>query len=254
MEHYYRFIVNNNKFIRIEQIIDWLKLPEPERPQFLTLYFSLIDDVGHNYGPDSEEMKDAVHKIDNDIGILMKKISVLNFPVNLIIVSDHGMSALDQDNPIYLEDFFNPDELIVVHNESIIMFHHHDSLIINRAYETLLAHANQYRVFKRDNIPEYLHFGKNQRVGDLLLIPNPPYVFRKRPSKASPGTHGFDPYQVRDMGAIFYAWGPAFKKGYSIKSFENIHVFPIIAKILELDYDIKSIDGKIQVLENILRN
>jgi len=88
---------------RIEQIIDWLKLPEPERPQFLTLYFSLIDDVGHNYGPDSEEMKDAVHKIDNDIGILMKKISVLNLPVNLIIVSDHGMSTLDQDNPIYLE-------------------------------------------------------------------------------------------------------------------------------------------------------
>jgi hypothetical protein len=49
------------------------------------------------------------------------------------------------------------------------------------------------------------------------------------------------------------AWGPAFKKGLSIDGFENVNVYPIIAKILGLAYDEKSIDGKLSVLQPILQ-
>ena len=53
------------------------------------------------------------------------------------------------------------------------------------------------------------------------------------------------------MRATFYAWGPAFQKNKTIDGFENIHVYPLIAKILGLEITDK-IDGKIKVLENIL--
>src|SRR5579863_3743282 len=38
---------------RVEQVLDWLKLPEAQRPHFITLYFSLTDSRGHEYGPES---------------------------------------------------------------------------------------------------------------------------------------------------------------------------------------------------------
>ena len=55
------------------------------------------------------------------------------------------------------------------------------------------------------------------------------------------------------MRATSIAWGPAFKKGMVIDGFENVHVYPLIAKILGLKLDEKKIDGKIDVLQKILK-
>ena len=49
---------------RVNQIIEWLKLPEGQRPSFLTLYFSDLDDAGHGWGPDSEEVRVAALDVD----------------------------------------------------------------------------------------------------------------------------------------------------------------------------------------------
>ena len=42
---------------RVKRVLGWLKLPESERPSFLTLYFSDVDSAGHSCGPDSDEVK-----------------------------------------------------------------------------------------------------------------------------------------------------------------------------------------------------
>jgi hypothetical protein len=54
------------------------------------------------------------------------------------------------------------------------------------------------------------------------------------------------------MMAGFFAWGPAFKSGITIKPFDNVHVYPLVARILGLNYSEK-IDGKISVLAPILK-
>jgi hypothetical protein len=64
------------------------------------------------------------------------------------------------------------------------------------------------------------------------------------------GEHGFDPL-ISDMHATFYAWGPAFRNHKHIEGFENIHVYPVLAKILGLDIT-HEIDGKLSVLQEIL--
>ena len=66
----------------------------------------------------------------------------------------------------------------------------------------------------------------------------------------SPGAHGFDPL-MKEMHASFYAWGPQIKKRKTIESFENIHVYPFVCRLLGLSYSEK-IDGDPEVLEKLL--
>jgi len=47
---------------------------------------------------------------------------------------------------------------------------------------------------------------------------------------------------VKDMYTIFYAWGPNFKTSLKVPAFENVNVYPVVAKILGLSYTEK-IDG-----------
>jgi alkaline phosphatase D len=52
-------------------------------------------------------------------------------------------------------------------------------------------------------------------------------------NRVVPGMHGYD-HEFKDMHAIFYAAGPAFKKGYSQPSFQNIHLYMMMTEILDL--------------------
>lgn len=90
-----------------------------------------------------------------------------------------------------------------------------------------------------------------QHIGDLLLIPNWPKIFYAGNKKPSPGAHGYNPYLVKDMHAIFYAWGPAFKNNLTVPSFENVNVYPVITSILGLNIN-EPIDGTFKIAKEIL--
>jgi ectonucleotide pyrophosphatase/phosphodiesterase family member 5 len=47
------------------------------------------------------------------------------------------------------------------------------------------------------------------------------------------GAHGYD-NQNTDMHAIFYATGPAFKKGMISEPINNVDLYPLVCKILNL--------------------
>ena len=49
---------------RVSQVLDWLVLPVGERPNLVTLYFSVVDTAGHRYGPNSEEVRQAIASVD----------------------------------------------------------------------------------------------------------------------------------------------------------------------------------------------
>ena len=66
------------------------------------------------------------------------------------------------------------------------------------------------------------------------------------------GQHGYDARAMPSMKAIFYAAGPDIRAGATIAPFENIDIYPLIAKILGLRTG--KIDGKLGVLRGILKN
>src|SRR6267154_1041318 len=78
---------------RVDQIVAWLKLPPELRPHFITLYYSNVDHAGHTYGPDAAETAEAVRHVDDMIRRLSEGIATLGLPVDLIVLSDHGMEA-----------------------------------------------------------------------------------------------------------------------------------------------------------------
>ena len=73
-------------------MLAWLRLPAAERPHFITLYYSEPDHEGHEFGPDAPETKAAVLKVDALVGKLKAGLDATGLPIDLVVVSDHGMS------------------------------------------------------------------------------------------------------------------------------------------------------------------
>ena len=73
--------------------------------------------------------------------------------------------------------------------------------------------------------------------------------FNSHPNYPSKGTHGFDP-DYQDMNAIFYAKGPAFKKGVSLPVFRNTNIYELMCHILEIQPAPN--DGSLEVTKGVL--
>ncbi len=247
---------------RVAKVLEWLKLPERERPHFITLYFSDVDSAGHSFGPDSPETENAVQRVDKLVGDLWTGIKALPLPVNLLVVSDHGMQTTQ--GSVNLSEFADLSKVRVVGGGPVAMVYAPDSQTAEQVYASLKGKSPKFEVYRRKETPASWHFSENERSGDLVICVNeatslttgPP---RERPERQGPprpnssrGAHGFDPAQFKTMQAIFYAAGPNVRPGVVIKPFENVNVFPFMAKILGITPP-PGIDGSEKVLDVIYR-
>ena len=238
---------------RIDQVVAWLKLPLEQRPHFITLYYSNVDHAGHEYGPDTPQTAEAVRHVDALMGTLEADLKALALPVDLIVVSDHGMAKI-QGSWIDLDKFAPLDGLITVGSS----LYAPDEAAANAAYQKLKAADASFMVYRRENVPAELHFNSNPREGDPIIVARGPYAIRAR--KPPPGqedrapavgNHGFDPFMMPDMKAIFYAEGPDIRRGVVLKPFEDVNVYPLLVKLLGLSSP--PVDGSFGVLAGILR-
>jgi predicted AlkP superfamily pyrophosphatase or phosphodiesterase len=239
---------------RIQAVKDWLSLPEDKRPHFITFYLSEPDHAGHQYGPNAPQTERAVQLVDSVIYELTKAVQSTNLPVNFIFLADHGMTAVDREHPLPTPAVINREKFIIPSSGTMMVLHAKDKSDIQPLYESLKKQESGYKVYLKTDMPASFHYNATDdslnRIGDILLIPEWPYVFSDR--KPGIGHHGFPPAQVKDMHAVFMAWGPAFKNNLSIPAFENIHVYPLITEILGLSIQGK-IDGKKEILRGILK-
>lgn len=244
---------------RIDQIIEWLKLPDDKRPAFIASYFSAVDTAGHKYGPDSAEVAEAVTMVDSYIGQLKQRIDQeIDFPVDLIVVSDHGMQNIEAKQQILWADWQGLENFRVVDGSTQFMLYAKpgttESQIQSLAKQLKQDSQGRYHTYLKGHFPERLHYNDNARIADIVLEPIPPAFFphHGKAVKFAGGAHGFNPYTVPDMGAIFIANGPHFKSGLIINEFENVNVFPAIMDILNLTSP-DDIDGKLSVLKPAMR-
>ncbi len=243
---------------RVEQVLVWLHLPPEQRPHMITLYFSDTDTAGHRYGPDSPQVAAAVRELDYQIGKLVDGIKRSKLPVDLIVLADHGMAEV-KGPAIQLDQYgLNPAWFTRLVGSSMYPKSEDDA---QRAYETLRGKSDQFVVYRRQMVPAYLHFDSNPREGDPVIIPTGPYWISVAtesnvPENLPKGAHGYDATRMPEMKAIFFASGPDIRSGIALQPFENVNVYPLIARILGLDItDLKTgpIDGTLGVLEGILK-
>jgi predicted AlkP superfamily pyrophosphatase or phosphodiesterase len=237
---------------RVDQVIAWLKLPTEQRPHFVTLYFGEVDHAGHAHGPDSPEVADAVKHVDKMIGILHDDLDALHLPIDLIVLSDHGMVKTDP-NWITLDSYFHLARFISV-GMNLYPASQADA---QEAYEKLKGADPRFHVYRRKDVPAELHFNTNPREGDPVVVAKGPWEIRSTPRSyggedhpPSIGNHGFDPHTMPEMKAIFYAEGPDIRGGVEVKPFENVNIYPLIVKLLGLESD--RVDGSPDVLSGVL--
>lgn len=262
-DYFFPYNEKVNPDARVTQVLEWLRLPEAERPHLITLYFSSPDHEGHEFGPHAEETKQAVLRADSLLGKLMTGLSNLALPVNVILVSDHGMSELtvSESTSIFLSELIDlKDSTVVWANGSTQAHLYIDDLVKRDAiYKSVKSKEKNFVVYRKEELPTHWKY-RHDRIGDLLIEAKPQHYIREAPRSVfqtrAPlgkkfGTHGYDPEKVMDMRCIFYAQGPNIKNGLVVPPFQNVHVYPLLAKILGLPTP--TIDGKAEVLEHLYR-
>jgi predicted AlkP superfamily pyrophosphatase or phosphodiesterase len=239
---------------RIDNAVALLKMPEAERPHLITIYYSEPDHEGHEFGPNAPETKAAVVKMDRMIGQLAKAIRSTGLPIDLVVVSDHGM-AREEGNWLTLDEFA---DLTGFETAGPLLYSDSEEDRV-RVYNKLKQASSQFIAYRRKDVPAELEYNQNPREGDPVVIATGPYPIRAhKPSADKPdhspeaGMHGFDPRKVPDMKASFFAAGPDIVPGKTVSPFENTNLYPWIAHILGLQAP-KS-DGSLNVLAGTLRD
>jgi len=238
---------------RVAQVEAWLKLPKPERPHFITLYFSDVDHEGHTFGPDAPQTRGAIRSIDTLLGKLFGDVRALKLPLDIFVVSDHGMATVT--GHIDISKMADLTGVEVAPNSTDFKFYSSDSRRIDRLYSDLHGKDPRLEVYRARDIPERLHYSGNPRIGDLVAFAAAPVVLHlaPRPGQTLPkGMHGYDVASMPEMRGIFFAAGPDLKASLTIEEFQNIHIYPLIAHILGLKVP-PGIDGQFSVLAPILK-
>ncbi|HEU5457492.1 MAG TPA: ectonucleotide pyrophosphatase/phosphodiesterase [Terracidiphilus sp.] len=239
---------------RIDQVIEWLRLPAAERPHFITLYFSEPDHEGHEFGPDAPETRAAVRKVDALVGRLKAKLDATRLPIDLVVVSDHGM-AKTEGGWITLDTFA---DLKGFETDGTLLYAKDEADRV-RVYDQLKKATSEFKVYRRARVPAALHYDKNAREGDPVVIATGPYAIRAHGPKAgmadhapSAGMHGLDARTMPEMKASFFAEGPDIRPGRTVLPFENVNLYPWIAHLLGLK-PAKN-DGNLNILAGTLRD
>ena len=223
---------------RVRRLLDWLDLPDGQRPTFLTLYSSTVDNAGHDHGPDAAETRRAIAQVDSLIGVLLDGLSrrAPGHEVNLVIVSDHGMASTGPDRAVWLDEYVAPDAMRVDEMSAILTAWPADGLE-DSVYRGL-KRARHLVVYRKTELPDRLHLGGSPRVAPIVAIADEGWTIAQRTAEdprpsISLGNHGYDD-SLTSMRAIFIARGPAFRQGVTVGPFRSIHVYPLLAEVLGL--------------------
>lgn len=220
---------------RVHQVLDWLSMPADKAPRFVALYFSTTDDAGHDHGPGAPQVDAAIAHVDSLVGALVNGLAArgLGNHVNLVIVSDHGMTPIDASRVIRLDDYLDLDDVTVVDWMPVTAVTPKPGKS-SAVYEAL-RRAPHLQVFHKDSVPARFHYRDNPRITPLVLLADEGWTITstERLQKSTPrgGTHGYDNF-LPSMGALFIASGPDIQQGRVIAPFANVHVYPLLARLL----------------------
>ncbi|BDD08355.1 alkaline phosphatase family protein [Fulvitalea axinellae] len=253
-DEYYKYDGSVSNDDRISKVIEWLDREDPaKRPKVICCYFSTMDDLGHRYGPNNDEMlRSGLEAIDDQVGRLLDKIDALDRKVNLIVVSDHGMAEMKAEHAVYFPAIQTGGYrwLNSATHARVYLNEDEDVDAMITKIKTRIPEGAQVAVHKSGNVPLLGNESSNKRLGDITLVASYPYYFSNRKNNSDGwGTHGFDP-EIDEMGAIFYAYGDNIKANQKLDAFRNIHVYPLMCRILGLDIP-DDVDGDPAVLDSI---
>ena len=224
---------------RVDQVLAWLDLPPDQRPSFVTLYFDAVDHAGHEHGPDSPQVNQALRDTDEAMTRLVDGLRHRNLldHINIIVLADHGMASVPLENNVLIDKLISLKDVDTVSLGVLAGFNPKPKHDFNAIEEQLEQPQQHMHCWDKTRIPARFNYGSNARVPRLVCladvgwrITTEDYV-AKHKGKISIGEHGYDNADPL-MEALFVAHGPAFQSGIRFHSFPNVDVYPLMAHLL----------------------
>ncbi|HPT11786.1 MAG TPA: alkaline phosphatase family protein, partial [Bacteroidales bacterium] len=221
---------------RIDTVLKWLSYPVSKRPRLITLYYEEPDATAHTFGPVSQQTGKMVHRLDSLMGVLREGLKKVpdGSNIDLIILSDHGMGEIDRSRYNNILDTLPKRMLKSIVGGSPVW----GCIPVEGKTDSILYLINiqkGVKAYRKSDLPEEWHYGTNPRMPEIIIVADPRWQVGIRAELPGPnkGDHGYT-REWREMHSIFYAEGPAFRKGYKIDYLNNVDVYDIICHILRL--------------------
>nr|XP_027224563.1 ectonucleotide pyrophosphatase/phosphodiesterase family member 6-like [Penaeus vannamei] len=232
------------------------------------------DNTGHNFGPDSEEVLQAVRDLDDVLRMLMEELEkrgMTDHDIGPWLRSELREGLDDVLDPSFVENMLirgadeRSRELIHVSDEDIRCRDHSGitqamsgfrtasgngtacKLEIHYIAYSLQVYASLMKmtgvnVYKHNDIPEKYHFKNNKYVHEIVVSAEKGnFVMASHSDKQLPARSDFVYYgahgydpDVQDMKGIFFAKGPAFQKGKIIEPIHVVDVYQVLTHVLGL--------------------
>ncbi|XP_038851140.1 ectonucleotide pyrophosphatase/phosphodiesterase family member 2 isoform X1 [Salvelinus namaycush] len=236
---------------RVLTMLQWLHLPDGERPYVYAMHSEQPDTFGHKMGPMSTELNNPLKEIDKIIGQLMDGLKQMKLHrcVNIIMVGDHGMEEAHCDRTEFLSSYMpsTVDDIILIPGSLGRIRSRYPN---NPKYDAKSVVANltckktdqHFKPYLKQHLPKRLHYANNRRIEDIhLLVERKWHIARKSPEggKRHPGKcgfagdHGYD-NKINSMQTIFFGYGPMFKFKTKVPVFENIELYNVMCDLLGL--------------------
>jgi len=93
----------------------------------------------------------------------------------------------------------------------------------------------RFDCWRRQDLPARWHYGSHPRVPPIVCQMHEgwdmlPRAYIARRGTHDRGSHGYDP-ALPSMRALFIARGPSFRAGITIPAFDNVDVYPLLARL-----------------------
>ena len=245
---------------RLDELVRWLTLPAGERPDVVTFYLEETNGAGHRFGPDSRELAAAVKLSDERIAALLARLRSAHLEPNLVVVSDHGMTATSVDRVVILDDLVDRASIQVDAEGSVLALRplRGDAAALVQAF----ANVPHVRAYHAADLPARFQLHGSPRIAPVWVLPDEGWHIGTRANFERlkmryqehgylAGDHGYDP-ALPSMHGILIAHGPAFRRGVVAPAAENIHVYPLLCAVLGLTP--APADGDDRLVRALLRN
>ena len=243
---------------RVDILLSWIDAKAPALG-FATLYFDPVDTQGHHYGPDSPEVNAAAAQVDAALARLVAGLKArgLYETTNLVVVADHGMAPQPLSGLVDVATLVDPAKARFVSTGSVV------AVRPLPGFETevtaaMLRSIPHLTCWEKGKIPARYGYGTNPRVPPIVCLAETGWYFataaaiKKRWAEhpRDGGAHGYDPADPT-MRAVFVAHGPAFRPGAVLPVFDNVDVYPLLARVIGVRGEAG--DGRLEPVRAALR-
>ncbi|XP_048760552.2 ectonucleotide pyrophosphatase/phosphodiesterase family member 5-like isoform X2 [Ostrea edulis] len=223
---------------RVDRVMDWLV---NDSIDFVTLYFHEPDKTGHKYGPDSTQILGKVREMDGILGYILDNLEKFSLKdkVNLIVLSDHGMTSIDlQRRLIDITEVIDMEEDVLFTLDSGPIMHINPRkdprYVVQKIRNATVPHLT---VYLKEEIPIKWHYGNNRRVMPIFATADEGWAIVTNATIAKTwtekGDHGYD-NALLSMKPIFYAMGPNIRQNYQASVFKNVDIYPLVCELLQI--------------------